>query len=195
MLIPRRASCRARILLAAAASSVLLAGCSATSTAPASNTASSNAASSNAASSNAAPSNTASSSPVTAGPDASPAEQIAAAETEAAAGGKRVLLDFGADWCPDCRSLDAFYQDAAVAPVLADGYVLVRIDVGHFDQNMDVSHQYGDAAAAGIPALAVLDPDGTMLVDTSDGSFANARDMDPQAVARFLTTWRPVATR
>jgi thiol:disulfide interchange protein len=110
----------------------------------------------------------------------------------ARASGKRVLIDFGADWCPDCRVLDQLYTSPSVAPILARDYVLVHIDVGHFDKNMDLSRHYGRAANIGIPALVVLGGDDRMFISTSDGSFADARTKKPSQVAAFLRKWAPV---
>lgn len=111
---------------------------------------------------------------------------IALATQMAAAQGKLVLLDFGANWCPDCLVLDELYLDPAVATLLADEYVLVTIDVGEWDHNMDISADYNNAADLGIPALVVLQPDGTIIADTSDGSFASASGFSPADVAAYL---------
>jgi thiol:disulfide interchange protein len=121
-----------------------------------------------------------------------PAEKIAQAEADAKTAGKRVLLDFGADWCPDCHALDGLFKTATVAPILSRSYVLVHIDVGQFDKNMKLSARYGHAADVGIPALVVLDGSGTMVEATSDGSFADARAMTAAQVAAFLRRWSPV---
>src|SRR5262249_24204714 len=37
-------------------------------------------------------------------------EALAAANAD----GKRVLLDFGANWCPDCIALDRFFREPSV---------------------------------------------------------------------------------
>ena len=47
-------------------------------------------------------------------PPSDPAKDIAAALTAAATEHKRVLIDFGADWCPDCRVLGALFEDPQV---------------------------------------------------------------------------------
>ena len=31
---------------------------------------------------------------------------------------REVLIDFGANWCPDCRALDAMFRSAQVEPLL-----------------------------------------------------------------------------
>jgi thiol:disulfide interchange protein len=53
-----------------------------------------------------------------------PSEQasadIAAALKSAAASHKRVILDFGGNWCTDCHVLDLYFHDAANRPLRDD---------------------------------------------------------------------------
>ena len=64
---------------------------------------------------------------------------IAAALHSAAASHKRVVLDFGGDWCVDCQVLDIFLHDAANRPILEANYVLVHVNVGQLDRNLELS--------------------------------------------------------
>ena len=45
-----------------------------------------------------------------------PAPEHAAADL-AAAQHKRVILDFGGDWCTDCQVLDLYFHDATNKPI------------------------------------------------------------------------------
>lgn len=135
-----------------------------------------------------AASSTASSPPGAVG-RATPRLAIRAAERRARGTSRRVLIDFGANWCPDCRALDADFRSPLVSHTLRSRYVLVHVYVGHFDVNMDLSAQYDHAASIGIPALVVLSSTGQILTATSDGSFANARSMTPRQVEAFLQRW------
>jgi thiol:disulfide interchange protein len=124
------------------------------------------------------------------GPIYDPARDAAAdirqAEAQAAQDGRQVLIDFGADWCPDCQVLDRLYRDEQVAPLLAQRYHLVTVDVGQFDHNLDLAARYGHVINGGIPALVVLDRTGTVVTTTKDGSFANARTMTAEELADYL---------
>lgn len=117
------------------------------------------------------------------------AADIVAAQTQAAGDHREVLLDFGADWCPDCVVLHRLLQSPAVQPVLREHYHLLAIDVGQFDRNLDVAGRYVDLDSSGIPALVVLTPAGRIRVTTNDGSFANARTMNAAQVRTFLLRW------
>lgn len=109
--------------------------------------------------------------------------------TQAKADGKYVLLDFGANWCPDCRILSIFLEDESIRPFLNAKYHLVTIDTGRKDKNLDLVQQYGNPIANGIPAVVILKPDGTMVTSTKEGSLANARTMKKEEVLDFLTKW------
>src|SRR6187397_1421987 len=68
-------------------------------------------------------------------PPSDSAADIAAALRAAKQDGKHVLLDFGADWCPDCRVLGKLFEDPTVAPVAEASFHVVHIDVGRRDKN------------------------------------------------------------
>src|SRR5580658_9866651 len=57
-------------------------------------------------------------------------KQIADALALAGKDGKRVLLQFGANWCPWCHKLHSLFEkDQAIAARLKSDYVVVLVDV------------------------------------------------------------------
>jgi protein disulfide-isomerase len=118
---------------------------------------------------------------------------ITTAIHRAKASGRRVLIDFGAGWCVDCRVLDTIMERPAVAPTVKKNFVIVHVNVHNFNFNMDISRMYGNACKGGIPALVVLDGRGKMLVNTHDGSFEHARVFGNSDVLKFLNRWAPKA--
>jgi thioredoxin 1 len=102
--------------------------------------------------------------------------------------GKPVLLDFGADWCPDCRVLEKLYRSPAVRSDLTSAYHLVLVNVGEFDTNLGLAARYIDLRTSGIPALAVV-REGRTVYASNRGQFANARTMQAPEVKKFLRTW------
>jgi thiol:disulfide interchange protein len=54
---------------------------------------------------------------------------LAAALAASAAAHKRVILDFGGNWCPDCHVLDGYFHDSANAPILEGNYILVHVNI------------------------------------------------------------------
>lgn len=122
-------------------------------------------------------------------PDVSSAQaDIKAALAEAKRTHKRVLLDFGGDWCGDCQVLDIYFNQAPNAELLEKNFVKVNINIGHQDANLDIAHKYG-VPIKGVPALAVLDADGKVVM-AQDHEFSSMRNMQPTSVTDFLNKWK-----
>jgi thiol:disulfide interchange protein len=121
---------------------------------------------------------------------------IDAAVAKAAAENKRVILDFGANWCIWCRRLHTTFEtDPAVAKALHDGFIVVMIDVNTrngVDRNKDVISKY-DPALEGIPALAVLDSTGKELTIKDSGELEEGDHHSPAKITAFLARWAPPA--
>lgn len=119
------------------------------------------------------------------------AGDIAAAIRRARAEHKRVLLDFGGNWCYDCHVLDLAFRHSSLTPLLDANYVVVEINVGDFDHNLDIARTYQVPLQKGVPALAVLDSDGRLLTSQQHGEFESARSLAPDDLVRFLNQWKP----
>ena len=116
---------------------------------------------------------------------------ISAAVEQARHEGKRVLVDFGGDWCTDCKVLDVNLRRPDNAALLARRFVMVHVNVGErgIERNFDVAKRYGIPLEKGVPALAVLDSKGHLLYAQKSGEFENMRAMDPASVHDFLVRW------
>ena len=104
---------------------------------------------------------------------------------------KHIILDFGGNWCGDCQVLDIYFHQQPNLPILEENYVVVHVDVGHFDKNTDVAAKYDIPLKRGVPALAVLDEHGRLLYTQKNGEFEAMRRMDPSSVTEFLNQWKP----
>jgi thiol-disulfide isomerase/thioredoxin len=109
----------------------------------------------------------------------------------AAASHKRVLIDFGGNWCGDCQVLDLYFHDAQNLPILNANFVLVHINIGQMDENLDLAQRYEVPLGKGVPALAVLSDHGKLLYSQKSGQFEAMRRMESSAVTSFLVQWRP----
>jgi thioredoxin 1 len=121
-------------------------------------------------------------------------KQIAAAIAEASRRGhppRNVVLVFGANWCLDCRTLDAQMHQSELALLLEKHFVVVKIDVGRMDKNLEVATKYGVPVKNGIPAVAVLNSKGKLLYAQDQGQFADARHMNPESFMAFFERWKP----
>lgn len=121
---------------------------------------------------------------------ADPNADIAAALKQARAEHKRVILDFGGDWCGDCQVLDIYFHQQPNLDLLEKNFVLVHVWIGHMDRNVEVAAKYGVPINRGVPALSVLDAQGKVLFAQSTGDFANMRGMNVQSVTDFLDKWK-----
>jgi thiol:disulfide interchange protein len=117
------------------------------------------------------------------------AADIAAALAAAKPGNKRVLLQFGANWCGWCRKLHGLYHDdPAIAAELKAHYLVVFVDVngGH---NKAVDARYGHPSNLGLPALVVLDADGKTLKTQDRSELEEGNHHSQPKVLAFLKTW------
>lgn len=114
-----------------------------------------------------------------------------AALKKAAATHKRVLVDFGGNWCGDCQVLDIYFHNPENRPILDANYVLVHINVGRYDANLDLAEKYGIPLQKGVPALVVLNDKGKVLYSQKSGEFEAMRRMQPSTVTSFLVQWKP----
>jgi thioredoxin 1 len=117
---------------------------------------------------------------------------LAAAMKTAAAAHKRVLIDFGGNWCGDCQVLDIYFHNEANRPILEANFVLVHVNIGHMDENVEIANRYHVPLEKGVPALAVLSEDGKLLYSQRGGEFEAMRRMESSAVTGFLVQWKPV---
>ncbi len=127
-------------------------------------------------------------------PDVSRASaDINAALKQAAQSKKRVLVDFGGNWCPDCKVLDINLRKPENTALLQDKFILVHVNVGEkgIDTNLDIGDRYGVPLKKGVPALVVLDSAGKVVHAQKNGEFESMRKLDPKAVNDYLVKWSP----
>lgn len=125
-------------------------------------------------------------------PDPSQAHaDISAALKTASHAHKRVLLDFGGNWCGDCQVLDIYFHNEQNRPILDANFVLVHVNVGHYDANLQVADLYKIPLKKGVPELAVLSPNGKLLYVTEGAEFEKMQRVEPSAVTAFLVKWKP----
>ena len=117
---------------------------------------------------------------------------IAAALVRAAKENRRVLIQWGGNWCGWCRLLHKlFNENQAIAKVLLYEYDVVMVDIGKFDKNLDVAGKYEAYTEgfkkAGVPYLTVLDAAGNVVVNQDTNSLEAGQGHDPKKVLDFLS--------
>jgi hypothetical protein len=122
---------------------------------------------------------------------------LAAALQSAALSHKRILLDFGVNWCADCQALDRYFHDAKNLPIVEASFVRVRINTDNgisndcANANQDLAKQYGVPLDKGVPALAVLSDEGDLLYSQKNGEFEGMRHLKSSDLTAFLLRWKP----
>jgi protein disulfide-isomerase len=111
---------------------------------------------------------------------------IKAAQAEAKRAKVPLIVVFGANWCGDCKMLDASFKTGAAAPLMEKNFRIVKVNVGRFDHNTDIAEAYGVPLKKGIPAVAILSEDGKPLYATRSGELADARKMGDAGIYEFF---------
>lgn len=114
---------------------------------------------------------------------------VAAAFARAKAGGKRVLIDLGGNWCPDCRILAGMMELPEVKPFLEAHYAVVTVDVGRMNKNLQIPQRFGIEKLRGVPTVLVVEADGTLVNKTDSAELADARSKSPQAIVDWLARY------
>ena len=117
---------------------------------------------------------------------------IAAALKQARREHKRVLVDFGGDWCGDCQVLHAVLIQPQNAAILQAHYIEVHVSVGAtgIEQNQAIAEGYGIPVRHGVPAVAVLSADGKVVTSSRNKEFETVAATNPAGVTAFLNHWK-----
>lgn len=116
--------------------------------------------------------------------------QVDRAFAKARKSGKRVLIDLGGNWCPDCIVLANFLQLPEMRRFMDTHYEVAMVDVGRFDRNLQVPARFGfKDRLKGVPTLLIATPDGKLVNRSDVFATTNARGMTPQSLADYLAKY------
>lgn len=118
--------------------------------------------------------------------DAAVANALARAKAEH----KRLMIDLGGNWCADCRILSGVMAIPEVRHLLDTHYVVVLVDVGRFNRNLQIPARFGiTQRLEGVPSVLITDASGKLVDAGHIAALADARSMTPQAIADWLAQW------
>jgi thiol-disulfide isomerase/thioredoxin len=130
--------------------------------------------------------------------------QISEAIASAKSAGKRVLIQWGGNWCPWClRMNDLMHQNAEIAGVLDAGYVLIHVDCGRpAMKNVPLAKFFKtNVEQEGFPYFTVLDGEGQVVANQGTRGFELEPEKgheeslklgeDPAKVLKFLRDFAP----
>ena len=106
---------------------------------------------------------------------------------------KRAFIDLGGNWCGDCRVLAGLMALPEVKAFVDAHYVVVAVDVGRFNRNLQIPARWGMVQAlkdGGAPTVLIVDPATNKVVDAGHtGALEDARHMDPQSIMNWIAQW------
>lgn len=106
-------------------------------------------------------------------------------KARAAESGKMLMITFGANWCPDCRTLhDNLYAPETRAYV-EKHFEVVEIDVGDSKKNAAVQRDLGISVNV-IPLAVFYSPSGELVGDTLAGELKPSRHFSSREIRDFL---------
>lgn len=127
---------------------------------------------------------------------------VAGAVQTARAGGKAVLIEFGASWCTWCRNFEAFVKAPETAPIIAKHFTVLNLVVRERDDKKALEHPGGNelmdrwgGAKSGLPFYVFLDGSGAKVADSNampDGGNIGFPAV-PAEIAAFMSLMRKAA--
>ena len=108
------------------------------------------------------------------------------AQAKAKSSGKILMVIFGGNWCPDCRVLHQRLDESPVKEYADKRFVVVGMNIGEKDANLDIAKRLGVTLDKGVPAAAFIGPDGKPWGFANNGEIEAARNYSAPQVLTFL---------
>jgi len=116
--------------------------------------------------------------------------QVANAFARAKKSHKRVLIDLGGNWCPDCIVLANFMKLPEMRRFVEAHYEIAAVDVGRFNKNLQIPARFGfTERLKGVPTVLIATPDGKLVNRDNVFATSDARHMTPQALSDYLARY------
>ncbi len=95
----------------------------------------------------------------------------------------KLLIVFGAEWCPDCRQVAKLLEESPAADVVRERYEVVHVNIGRRDRHLDLLERY---RVERISTLVVLDGSARRVAQTTLEPISNRTGLTSAALASWL---------
>ncbi len=127
-------------------------------------------------------------------PAADAAADLAAAQKEATAAKKHILVQVGGNWCIWCKRFYKFTaEDSTLKSLLEKNFVVYHLNYSKENKNLPILQKLGYPQRFGFPVIVILDAKGNRLHTQDTGLLESADSYDQKKIAMLLKQWGPDA--
>ena len=99
---------------------------------------------------------------------------------------KLLMVEFGANWCGDCLALSQHLEQQETRDYFEKHFVLLKVDVGEFNRNLEMAALLGVDINQGIPTAVFFAPDGNRIGATNGGELGPSQKYGSNQILAFL---------
>lgn len=118
-------------------------------------------------------------------PDVNARVAVDQGKARAASSRKILMVTFGANWCPDCLTLQKNLRASSTRRYAEEHFEMVHIDVGDAAHTAQVQRDLGITVRS-IPLAVFYSPDGELVGDTFGGELEASRHYSSREILDFL---------
>ena len=101
---------------------------------------------------------------------------LAQARETAVEADKLLMVIMGADWCHDSRAFIDYLEDPGFAALIAERYVVERVNVGFYDHVRGVVDHWNIPIIYGTPTVLVIEPNSNTVLNRDSLSYWRSAD-------------------
>lgn len=103
--------------------------------------------------------------------------------------GKKPVIIFGANWCPDVKVFDDILDMPIMTKLIKESLGILRIDVGDYDKNMHLMQYLGDSTQQGLPLVLIFDDELNLLNLDESRHWRTAREREPAEIINYFEAY------
>jgi len=100
--------------------------------------------------------------------------------------GKKTVIIFGANWCPDARLLEGVMRLPTVKSFLERNANILNIDVGNYEINTALFKMFDKNIQDGIPRVFIMDRMGQNINLHANATMRKAREFSTQDIFDYF---------